>query len=359
MRLVLLAYLHGFGGAEKQIVMLANAMADRGHDVTLISISADNNCYKLNEGVDYLSLPDRCKGILRIGSRYIDIWKTLRCIKPDITVNYWFQSAYMTAMMKKSVTGKVVYSERGDPGDREYSGVLGLIRRLTLPRIDAFVFQSNAAKGYFDKRVQARSVVIPNPVLINAEPCSESETRRKSIVTIGRLHPQKNQRLLIDAFAMVAKGMPDYSLEIYGDGDLKEELQQRIRDLGLSNRAFLKGTSTHIHKLIRDASLFVLSSNYEGLPNTLLEAMALGIPVISTDYKPGGVSEIIEHGRNGWIAKRGDAESLAALIAHAIENRSDSARVAEKGKVDVSKLAPNLVYGKWNEFFKLLSNGEL
>ena len=135
MKLVFLSYLHGFGGAEKQNVMLANAMVDRGHDVTLISICADNNCYELDDRIKYIFLPDRKNGALCLLTRYQDIKSALRKIKPDATVNFWFQSAYFTALMKKSITGKVIYSERGDPGDKEYGGLLGIVRKFTLPRI--------------------------------------------------------------------------------------------------------------------------------------------------------------------------------------------------------------------------------
>lgn len=106
MKIVFLSYLHGFGGAEKQNVMLANAMSERGHDVILISISADNNYYQLDKNVSYVFLPDRKKNVLRIFTRYQDIKKKLEELKPDITVNFWFQSAYMTAFRNVTVLFK-------------------------------------------------------------------------------------------------------------------------------------------------------------------------------------------------------------------------------------------------------------
>ena len=350
MKIVCLSYLHGFGGAEKQNVMLANAMAERGHDVTLISISADNNCYQLDERVKYKFLPDRKTNAFRFVTRYKDIKKELKKINPDITVNFWFQSAYMTAVMKKSVTGKVIYSERGDPGDKEYSGALGTVRKLTLPRIDGFVFQSKGAQRFFDEKVQSRSVVIPNPVFVKASDYQEVNGRRKAIVTVGRLHPQKNHKLLIDAFAQIAGQIPEYSLEIYGDGELKNDLQRKIEDMGLTDRVFLKGTSKQIHKLICDASLFVLSSDYEGLPNTLLEAMALGIPCISTDCRPGGAREIIDDGVNGWIVPRDDITSMAKAIVFVLNNENMALSAGEKAERKMKKFQPNIIYDQWESF---------
>lgn len=350
MKIVFLSYLHGFGGAEKQNVMLANAMAEREHDVTLISISADNNCYTLDERVKYIFLPDRKSGALRILTRYQDIRRNLITIKPDVTVNFWFQSAYLTSMMKKSITGKVIYSERGDPGDEEYSGLLGIIRKLTLPRIDGFVFQSRGAQSFFDSKVQNRSTVIPNPVFVKAEDYPEVEERRKAIVTVGRLHPQKNQKLLIEAFSLIADQIPEYTLEIYGDGELKDALQKQIFDLGLSQRVFLMGTSKEIHKLIYDASLFVLSSDYEGLPNTLLEAMALGIPSISTDCKPGGAKEIIRNGVDGVVVPFQDKMALAKEMRNLLKDLNLQKEYSKKASENASKYAPSQIYNKWEEY---------
>lgn len=354
MKIVFLAYLHGFGGAEKQIVMLANAMAERGHDVTLISICADNNCYTLDSRVKYIFLPDRETNALRIITRFQDIKKELIGIKPAVTVNFWFQSAYMAALMNKTITGKVIYSERGDPGDKEYSGVLGLIRKLTLPRIDGFVFQSKGAQSYFDNKVQQRSVVIPNPVFLSAEDCPAVRERRKTIVNVGRLHSQKNQELLIDAFAEIADKIPEYTLEIYGDGELKMALQTKIDSLALTNRVFLKGTSKQIHRLIYDASLFVLSSDYEGIPNTLLEAMSLGIPCISTDCRPGGAREIIEDGVDGTIVPVCDKEKLSNAILTALLHTNRVEKMAMVAKRNMSRYAPNQIYSKWNQFMETL-----
>lgn len=354
MKIVFLSYLHGFGGAEKQNVMLANAMAEKGHDVTLISISADNNCYQLNKKVKYEFLPDRKTNALRIVTRYADIRNKLKEIKPDITINFWFQSAYMTALMSKNFTGKVIYSERGDPGDKEYSGALGIIRKITLPRIDGFVFQSKGAQSFFNASVQLRSTIIPNPVFVNEEDYPAVKTRRKAIVTVGRLHPQKNQKLLINAFKQIADKIPEYTLEIYGDGELKEELQNLIDGLNLSNRVFLMGTSKEIHKLIYDAALFVLSSDYEGLPNTLIEAMALGIPSISTDCRPGGARQIIDDTVNGIIVERNNVEKLAEAMQILLTEPEIGSRFSASSRKKMIMYKPKTIYSQWEKFFKTI-----
>ena len=349
MKIVLLSYLHGFGGAEKQLILLANAMAERGHSVVLISICVNNNVYVLDKRIKYRFIPDRNTGILRVLYRYNDIKKELIKEKPDITINFWFQSAYLTALMSKDTTGQVLYAERGDPGDVEYSGTLGLVRKLILPRIDKFVFQSKGAQSFFDNTVIARSTIIPNPVSLNKKYADVTE-RRKVIVTVGRLHPQKNQKILIDAFALIAAEFPEYTLEIYGDGELRIELLNHIIELNLSDRIFLKGTSARIHSLIYDASLFVLSSNYEGLPNALIEAMALGIPCVSTDCKPGGAREIIRDGIDGYIVPRNNAIILGNTIKKLLKDKKKLCILSSNAKKSMENFNSDIVYNKWEKF---------
>lgn len=351
MKLLFLSFLHGFGGAERQNVMLANALVDRGHDVTLVSMSVNNTFYDIDSRINYIYLPDRSKGILNLLSRYHDIKSLIKTIKPDLTVNFWFQPAYMTAMMSKRLTGKVIYSERGDPGDNEYSGILGMIRKVVLPRIDGFVFQSKGAQDFFENNVKKRSVVIPNPVFIHADDFPTITTRRKSIVTVGRLHPQKNQMLLINAFARIVDTFSDYKLGIYGDGDLKDELQSRIDSLEISDKAILKGTSKKIHNLIYDAALFVLSSDYEGIPNTLLEAMALGIPCISTDCRPGGARELIHSGNDGLIVPINDETALANAIKDLLSDEEKASEMGIKAKKTAQRFDPISIYSQWERFF--------
>lgn len=322
MNLVLVSYLHGFGGAEKQIIMLSNEMAKRKHTVHLISLAADLPCYPISDLVSYTVIKDKGSnslGIIR--NRYLQLRRMLKTIGPDVSINFWYQSAYLMAAMPRSVTRKIVYSERGDPGNMEYAGMLGLVRKLTLPRIDGFVFQSEGARDYFGNRVFERSIVIPNSVSVPNDrypaPC---DNREKRIVSVGRLHPQKNQKLLIDAFAKLAEDFPEYTMEIYGDGELKDTLEKQIADCGLDNRVFLKGSRENILEHIHNASLFVLSSDYEGMPNALMEAMALGVPCVSTDCKPGGVRTLIKDGFNGRIVPTEDAASLAIAMKEILLN---------------------------------------
>lgn len=351
MKIVCLAYLHGFGGAEKQIIMLANAMAQRNLKVTLISISDDNFCFERNSKVEYIFLPDRRKDVFRVVSRYNDLKRVLKRLRPDITVNFWYQSTYMTALMSKRITGKIIYSERGDPGDCEYTGLLGCIRKFTLPLIDGFVFQSEGARDYFCETVQKRSVIIHNPIFFTVGKYKIPEMRKKQIISVGRLHPQKNQKLLIEAFAFIASEISDYSLEIYGDGELKETLLKQIKQAGLENRVHIRKSTKEILERMNESSLFVLSSDYEGMPNVLMEAMALGLPCISTDCRPGGARTLIEDGINGYIVPVDDVQSLADKIKFVLTHYASAQKTGLSAMKIIDTHTESVIYDKWADFF--------
>lgn len=350
MKIACVAYLHGRGGAERQIVMLANALAKFGHEVYLLSLAACNPVYALSSEVHLVDLSKKEKKIEKTVTRYILLRKELSNFRPDVSIHFWMQSAYLCTLMPKSICGKIVYAERGDPGDKEYAFVLGIIRWLSFKRIDGFVFQSKGARDYFDVNIKKRSIVIPNahsiPDGFLTEPCVE---REKRIISVGRLHPQKNQALLINAFATIAKDIPEYYLEIYGDGPLKAPLCKLIESLGMCDRVTIHPSCSDIFEIMHKSSLFVLSSDFEGMPNALMEAMALGVPCISTDCKPGGARELIEDGVNGWIVPRNDVTALAERIRYALKECVESEKNAQKATEIRISHSVKEIYDMWNK----------
>lgn len=351
LRLVFISYLEGFGGAEKQNIMLANEMVTRGHEVTIISLNENNPCYPIDSRVSVIFVPDMKGNVLKIFNRYNNIKKILKVLRPDVTINFWFSGAYMTVLMPRRITGPIIYAERGDPGDSEYDGMLGFVRKLTIPLINGFVFQSKGAEEYFDQKIQKRSIIIPNPVYIPEGFKRSSKSDDGRVVSVGRLHHQKNQALLIDAFSIVHLKSPNTILEIYGDGEMKDELQTLIDANKLTDVIKLMGTSNNIYERIVDASVFVLSSDYEGMPNALLEATALGIPCVSTDCKPGGAREIIEDGINGFIVPIRDKKKLASAIIDLLLNKEMRMDFSKEGIAKGKQFRADAIYKKWEDFF--------
>ena len=147
---------------------------------------------------------------------------------------------------------------------------------------DGCVFQTKQAQDYYKNILRCESIVLRNPLNPDFKVSPYSGQRKKKIVTMGRLSEEKNQALLIRAFAKIADKYPEYMVEIYGDGPLHDELDQLIQKVGMEGRVLLMGRKNNVQQYIQDASVFVLCSNSEGMPNALLEAMALGLPSIAT-----------------------------------------------------------------------------
>lgn len=351
MRILTVGYLHGSGGAERQIILLSNQLAQRGHEVALCVLNEYNSPYSISEKVNIIDLTnEEGKGRLRILRRYWAFKKTVEKYKPDIIVNYNLQSAYFCLGISKKARGKVVYSERGDPYDKEYSGLLGKVRDLTVARMDGLVFQSEGARDFFSDAVGNKSIVIHNSVNVPQEKYPILVAREKRIVNVGRLHPQKNQRLLINAFAKITAAFPEYILDIYGDGALHEELQNQINMLGLKERVRLNTSRKDLFDCIYKASLFVLTSDYEGMPNALMEAMALGLPCISTDCRPGGAKTLIEQGVNGYVVPCGDANVLAEKMEYMLSHPEQSAQMALEARHIQITHSDKEIFQKWNNF---------
>lgn len=350
------AYLHGSGGAERQITLLANQMVKRGHEVHFVILAECNYCYPLDERVNIydLSKEESGNGISRIIKRFKALKRITEKISPDVSVHYWFQSAYFSVIFPHKYRGKVIYAERADPYDKEFNGIVGAIRWVADFFIDGFVFQSEGARDFFSRRIKKRSVVIHNSVNVPQEKYPIPTNREKRIVNIGRLHPQKNQKILIDAFARIADKYLDYRLDIYGDGELKSDLLEQIKNLHLEDRVFLCGTTKAIYDKIYNASLFVLSSDYEGIPNALLEAMALGLPCLSTDCRPGGARTLIADGENGYIVPRKDMKALSDKMDFILSHPEDAARISIKARDIALTHTDEAVFNKWESFLQIV-----
>ena len=354
MKIATIAYLHGAGGAERQIIMLSNEMAMRGHEVHLVVLNEFKSPYEISDKVRVYDLSGKENGKFRIVKRFVAFKKTIRRIKPNITINYNLQGAYFSLLVGKSICGKILYSERGDPYDKEYSGLLGKIRDFTCRKVDAMVFQSEGARDFFTLTKKQKAIVIHNSVTVPQNLYPIAKERDNRIVTVGRLHPQKNPHMLLDAFAKIAPCYPETRLDFYGDGELHDELQAKIEAMGMVNRISLHPSRKDIFDCIRTARIFVLPSDYEGMPNALMEAMALGLPCISADCRPGGARTLIENGKNGFIIPVGDVDALTEKIAYLLDNPDVAEDIARKARLLGETHTNKVIFDRWNEFLNSL-----
>jgi glycosyltransferase involved in cell wall biosynthesis len=222
-------------------------------------------------------------------------------------------------------------------------------------RLDALVVlterdqdEYRRAFGGFAPRLER----IPNGV--PAARLAAADLDAKVIVAAGRLQPSKGFDLLLDAFGSVAAAYPDWQLWIFGDGSQRADLAAQIDRLGLSGRAVLQGFVYPLDEHLVAASMFVLSSRYEGLPMAMLEAMSLGLPVVAFDC-PTGPAEVITHGRSGLLVPPGDVAGLAAAIGALIEDPARRRALGAQGRAESRRYAMDTVARRWDALFTELA----
>ena len=174
----------------------------------------------------------------------------------------------------------------------------------------------------------------------------------RNIITVGRLMTQKNHKLLIEAFSKIAKEFPDENLVIYGEGELRDTLETQSKKLGLEGRVKLPGATTNVAEKLSSAKVFVLSSDYEGMPNALMEAMAVGVPVISTDCPCGGPAMLIEEDSQGILVPCQNAEKLANALRLLLESQDLRLMVGESCKERALQFSPDIVFSQWKEYIE-------
>lgn len=341
-----------YGGAERVISLLSNQWVAMGHNVNLLIVGENPTCvYYLDEKIKV-----RCIGGLK-GKPIIAHFNLVRKIKKeihsfntDVTVSFMNDTCAYTAMALKGTKIPLFYSERNDPTKVNQRGIDKIYRKIVEKRADGIVFQTNGAKSYYSKKVQKKSKVILNPFNASNLPEYDFENKEKEIVSVGRLQPQKNHALLIDAFSLISDKFKDYTLKIYGDGILREDLQRQINELGLENQVILMGAHQDVLNKINKASLFAFSSDYEGLPNALIEAMCIGIPSVSTDCSPGGARELIENEENGLLVPCNDATALADAMEKVLVNEELARTFSINGKKIADRMESRKIAEKWLEF---------
>lgn len=359
MRILLLACLgenrsgNFFGGAEKSIVKLANWLAIKKYDVVLVSVEGDNKVYNISSKVLYEGNKVIKNNKLHIHYQiYSNTKKMILKYKPDIIISFFIHPLFYALPLINKKKIKAIYSERNDP-NREYGKVARAMRKKIVKHIDGVVFQTKDAQRYFSGIINNKSIVIHNPTYIKYNDFDIVKNPDKRIVTVGRLNPQKNQKLLIRAFAELSDRFNDYILEIYGEGPLKDDLSKLIKDLGMDNKIFLKGNYANILEKIYGARLFVMTSDYEGMPNALIEAMCLGIPVICSDCPCGGPRELIRSGQNGYLFKTGDIEQLKEYISRSLEEYDIN--MCLKEKEICHSHSKEKIFAEWEEYINYIS----
>lgn len=342
----------GNDGAERVLTLLANEFVNN-YDVTVIQTKPGTygNSYTSDERIKFLNFEYNGENSIK---RYFVEIKLLRSYlkerKNAVIISFLSQSIFETVIARIGLKNKVIVSERNDPRRCPIHRSQRIIRDAVFRLADVCVFQTEMVQKLFPKSVQRKSVVIPNPVNPNLqEPYIGVRSHR--IVTACRLHPQKNLFMLLDAFSMFCKKHPDYILDIYGKGTLEKELKDKANKLGLSNKVVFHGFVEDIHEKIEMASMYVCSSDYEGISNSILEAMALGIPTISTDCPIGGSKLLIDQNRNGILVPVNDANKLCEAMMKIACDKDFADRISANAVQVRNKYSIERIAKSWENLF--------
>lgn len=341
------------GGAERVVCNLSNYLSDK-HSITILTMANDKPAYNLKNNVKRISLINEGESnnyLLKNIRRLIRFRKYIKKANEDVYIAMLPATINLMLLNKKIIDAPIIISERCDPQTRyESSKLRKWIMNKLYPNADGFVFQTEDAKKYYAEIIGDKGVVIPNA--INSEFIREpyNGIRKKEIVSVGRFTEQKNFQMLIESFSKLSEKYLDFNLVIYGDGPLRKDLEKYIVELGLTNRIFFPGYVNDIESRLIDTSLFVLPSNYEGMPNALIEAMALGLPCISTDCPVGGPKYLIEDGVNGFLVPIGDTTLLTEKIDRILSDTKLANRIGFNSRNIVKMLSPDKIYELWNSF---------
>lgn len=324
------------GGAERTVSYLSKYMANNGCDVTILSIS-DEIFYEIDSKVKLVKLgisstsSNVLERLFKAYRRKVKVNKAVKKTAPDAVVCLMKRNAkyIMGAHRKKKF--KLITSERANPAFIDDESILQT-SKIVFDASDGIIFQTERAKKYFPDYIQKKGVVIHNAVgneLVYS--VGSNIERSKKISAMGRLSDQKDYPTLLKAFKLVREKNPDFILEIYGDGPDKADLEKLAKDLGIDEQVRFIGACPDALLKLADSSCYVMSSIFEGMPNALMEAMAVGLPCVSTDC-PYGPAELIRSGENGLLVPVGDADALANAILRMIEDKEFANYCGENAK---------------------------
>lgn len=347
MKIVFVVTKIGRGGAQRVSVVLAGYLKRRGHQVSILYYDG-NGTYPLEEGIQTFQLPYSKNVFLKHGKRILSFNRYCREHQVDLVVAL-FRGYDYTWLYRKTSHSRLILSQRNDPkAEYDHDPVARWESRTYFGGADAVVFQTDEEMEYFDEKIKRKSRVIANPVM-DGLPEPYEGPRKKLIVNFCRLEPQKNLRLLLDAFRDVCDVTEGYHLKIFGEGRERDSLIDYIGQLGLSEQAEILPFSGTIHEEIRDAGMFVCSSDFEGISNSMLEAMALGIPCICTDCPAGGARQVITDGVNGLLTPVGDEKALAEAMLRLIREPEYAGSLGEAAKLVRETYSSEAICRQWEE----------
>lgn len=357
----LIISLEGSGGAERALSSLSGFFARKGHEVTVFSLQGHGSFYDFDKEVNivFLNLPQlppsaSLSRFRAAVSHALSVRKAVKELSPDCVVGMSHVMSSYAVFSTVLTKIKSVGTERSNPYMLNATPFMTLLRRATSLLCGGYIFQTEGARGFFPKSVRRKSAVIQNAVFNQSVyELSPPTVREKTITAAGRLVECKGFDTLIKAFAEIHKSFPDYKLVIYGDGEERERLESAAAENGLRDFVCLPGAVRDVMSRVCRSSVFVLSSRYEGMPNALIEAMACGVPCVSTRCKMGP-EELIVDGENGLLAPVDDVAAISSAVVKLLTDKNLSDKISRSSLSLKKRLSTEEIGAQWIEYLSRL-----
>lgn len=335
------------GGSERVMAILANEFANLNYNVSMVLVRNSNKeNYSVNKNVEVIRLKYKFKNsFMKIVERVFKLRKLMKKNKYDVIISFTHKINTLVLFSAMGLKNSIIVSERCDP--KQFSKLNRQIDNFFYRKAKYIVLQTELVRRDYPNFLQTKMVVIPNPVIENHSQSFQGKIKNK-IVSAGRLVEQKNFSMLIEAFSKIVN-KHDYQLYIYGEGVLRKQLEEKIKDLHLEDKVFLPGYVSNVDDLIKDAKIYVCSSNYEGISNSMLEAMVMGIPTISTDCPVGGSAMMIKDHENGILIPVNDCESLVKAMLEIIEDNDLAHKLSSNSKKIIERLDSKKIVKEWEK----------
>lgn len=348
------------GGAERVVSNLANGLATEGYEVIAatqwqgeVEFALDARVRRIHVG---LQEEDQKKGRLtKIVLRFKYLRDLIKAERPDVVISFTRRPNYRALISAWGLKIPVIPAVRQDPKSYYNSPVDRILIPFLYPKAAGCVFQTKEQMEAFPKSLQKRSTVILNPVNAKYVDVPIPEQKEKTVVQSGRIVEFKNQAMLLSAFLRVHEKHPDYDLKIYG-GDSFDGTWEKLEAIIHENQAEkfirLMGASDSLEKELPKASVYAFSSDYEGMPNALIEAMALGMPVVATDCPCGGPATLIRQEENGLLIPVGDTKAMEEGINRLIEDAALAKRLGREARKIKERVDGTAVLAQWMEYIE-------
>lgn len=348
------------GGAERVLANVTDGLVKLGHEVTILTFdrSPGVSFYPLNSRIELAHLPigDPAlkSGPFVTCRRILALRKKVLKLKPDIAIGF-MHSMFVPLSFALIKTGiPVIASEHTVPAHYKNRKLEFLLFRISSKLVSSITIISEKFRSLYPESIKRKMTVMPNPVqlpgAIRAEPGGEN-TDTRTILTIGRLTEEKNQAVLIEAFALLAHKYPDWKVRIIGHGDLRLELEKKVVELGLQSKVLLPGVTQSIDHEYASAHIFATSSFYESFGLATAEAMFCGLPVIGFADCPG-TNELISDGENGILVEERSTGSFADGLERLIQNPEMRQRLGGKGRERLDEFSSEKTALRWQKFLE-------